>query len=156
MGDTKMICDFNFKKKWLEKANKQLSGKYVCFLIILIIEYGVYGKHEEITDEYKSVIPLLEEIKSEIDSQRAKPPKKEKMKIPPTLDEVVQYVKDNNLDIDPYQWWNFYESKGWYVGKNKMKNWHSAIATWIKRNQVQYGTGQQSNIINKVADILAD
>lgn len=149
--------EFVFKKKWLEKANQRLSGKYICFLIILIVEYGVYGKHEEVIDEYKSVIPLLEEIKSEIDSERAKPPKKEKIKIPPTLEEVIQYVKDNNLNVDPYQFWNFYESKGWYVGKNKMKNWHSAMATWVKRNQVQYGTGQQqSNIIDKVADILAD
>lgn len=147
--------EFVFKKKWLEKANQRLSGKYICFLIILIVEYGVYGKHEEVIDEYKSVIPLLEEIKSEIDSERAKPPKKEKIKIPPTLEEVIQYVKDNNLNVDPYQFWNFYESKGWYVGKNKMKNWHSAMATWVKRNQVQYGTGQQqSNIIDKVADIL--
>ena len=149
--------EFVFKKKWLEKANQRLSGKYICFLIILIVEYGVYGKHEEVIDEYKSVIPLLEEIKSEIDSERAKPPKKEKIKIPPTLEEVIQYVKDNNLNVDPYQFWNFYESKGWYVGKNKMKNWHSAMATWVKRNQVQYGTGQQQpNIIDKVADILAD
>lgn len=147
--------EFVFKKKWLEKANQRLSGKYICFLIILIVEYGVYGKHDEVIDEYKSVIPLLEEIKSEIDSERAKPPKKEKIKIPPTLEEVIQYVKDNNLNVDPYQFWNFYESKGWYVGKNKMKNWHSAMATWVKRNQVQYGTGQQqSNIIDKVADIL--
>lgn len=147
--------EFIFKKSWLIKAeNKKLSKFSIAELIILVVEYGLTKKHEKVIND--CIIPLLDEIKSEIDSQRAKPQKKEKTKIPPSLDEVVQYVKDKNLNVDPYQFWNFYESKGWYVGKNKMKNWHSAIATWIKRNQVQYGTGQQSNIINKVADILAD
>ena len=147
--------EFIFKKSWLIKAeNKKLSKFSIAELIILVVEYGLTKKHEKVIND--CIIPLLDEIKSEIDSQRAKPPKKEKVKIPPTLEDVIQYVKDNNLNVDPYQFWNFYESKGWYVGKNKMKNWHSAIATWVKRNQVQYGTGQQSNIINKVADILAD
>ena len=147
--------EFIFKKSWLIKAeNKKLSKFSIAELIILVVEYGLTKKHEKVIND--CIIPLLEEIKSDIDSQRAKPPKKEKVKIPPTLEDVIQYVKDNNLNVDPYQFWNFYESKGWYVGKNKMKNWHSAIATWIKRNQVQYGAGQQSNIINKVADILAD
>lgn len=147
--------EFIFKKSWLIKAeNKKLSKFSIAELIILVVEYGLTKEHEKVIND--CIIPLLEEIKADIDSQKAKPQKKEKVKIPPTLDEVIQYVKDNNLNVDPYQFWNFYESKGWYVGKNKMKNWHSAIATWIKRNQVQYGTGQQSNIINKVADILAD
>ena len=147
--------EFIFKKSWLIKAeNKKLSKFSIAELIILVVEYGLTKKHEKVIND--CIIPLLDEIKSEIDSQRAKPPKKEKVKIPPTLEDVIQYVKDNNLNVDPYQFWNFYESKGWYVGKNKMKNWHSAIATWVKRNQVQYGTGQQSNIVNKVADILAD
>ena len=147
--------EFIFKKSWLIKAeNKKLSKFSIAELIFLVVEYGLTKKHEKVIND--CIIPLLDEIKSDIDSQRAKTTKKEKVKIPPTLEDVIQYVKDNNLNVDPYQFWNFYESKGWYVGKNKMKNWHSAIATWVKRNQVQYGTGQQSNIVNKVADILAD
>lgn len=31
----------------------------------------------------------------------------------------------------------FYESKGWLVGKNKMKSWKSAIVTWEKRNNLK-------------------
>ena len=146
--------EFVFKKSWLIKAEEKLPTYCIAELIVLVVEYGLSNKHEKVN--YDCITPLLEEIKSDIDSQRAKPPKKEKVKIPPTLEDVIQYIKDNNLNVDPYQFWNFYESKGWFVGKNKMKNWHSAIATWVKRNQVQYGTGQQSNIIDKVADILAD
>jgi hypothetical protein len=28
------------------------------------------------------------------------------------------------------KFWNFYESKNWMIGKNKMKNWKAAIKTW--------------------------
>lgn len=55
----------------------------------------------------------------------------------PTLEEVKQYCKENDKAIDPEYFWNFYESKGWYVGKNKMKNWHSAIATWERNSNNQ-------------------
>lgn len=147
--------EFIFKKSWLTKAEKKLPTYCIAELIVLVVEYGLSNKHEKVT--YDCIIPFLEEIKSEIDSQRAKPPKKEKMRIPPTKEEVYKYVKDKNLDVDPEQWWNFYNAKGWFIGRNKMKNWHSAIATWVKRNQVSYNGGQQqSNIFNKVADILAD
>lgn len=159
--------DFVFKGEWYAQLSQLPFDAYsVLSVVEHIITYGATGKEYEfkpcqmgdetieVLREYKE---LYEKIKTDIDSQKVKPPKKEKVKIPPTLEEVIQYVKDNNLNVvDPYQFWNFYESKGWFVGKNKMKNWHCAIATWIKRNQVQYGTGQQSNIINKVADILAD
>lgn len=154
--------DFVFKGEWQEKLS-QLTNECedMVWLHEAIIIYGMYGvsiKDKcELYTISQDVVDLFNSIKKDIDSQRVKTPKKEKTKIPPTLDEVIQYVKDNNLDVDPYQFWNFYESKGWFVGKNKMKNWHSAVATWVKRKQENYNGGQQqSNIINKVADILAD
>lgn len=49
---------------------------------------------------------------------------------PPTLDEVKQYVSEKGYDMDPVKFWNFYESKGWMVGKNKMKKWKAAVANW--------------------------
>lgn len=48
----------------------------------------------------------------------------------PTVDEVRAYCEEKNLDVDPEIFWNFYESKGWVVGKSPMKNWHAALATW--------------------------
>lgn len=50
---------------------------------------------------------------------------------PPSVAEVENFIKDNNIaGVDAYKWWNFYNSKGWYVGKTKMKNWKSSIRTW--------------------------
>jgi len=51
----------------------------------------------------------------------------------PTLDEIKKYLKEKNiLSVNASRFWNFYESKGWMVGKNKMRNWHAAVGTWTK------------------------
>ena len=51
----------------------------------------------------------------------------------PTVEEIKQYCLQRNNGIDAEQFFDFYESKNWYVGKNKMKNWQAAIRTWVKR-----------------------
>lgn len=55
---------------------------------------------------------------------------KSKRFIPPTIEEVKTYCVERNNSVDPQTFVNFYESKGWYVGKNKMKDWKSAVRTW--------------------------
>ena len=51
----------------------------------------------------------------------------------PSIEEIKQYCLQRNNGIDAEQFFDFYESKNWYVGKNKMKNWQAAIRTWEKR-----------------------
>ena len=58
--------------------------------------------------------------------------KKENKFIIPTFNDVLEYCMQNNLDVDGVKFINFYESKGWMVGKNKMKDWKAAIRTWVK------------------------
>ena len=49
---------------------------------------------------------------------------------PPTLQEITEYAKERNSCVDPDRFFNFYESKGWMVGKSKMKKWKSAFSNW--------------------------
>ena len=51
----------------------------------------------------------------------------------PSFDEVSNYCLERNNNIDAEAFIAFYESKGWMVGSNKMKNWKQAIITWEKR-----------------------
>ncbi|MCQ2204069.1 MAG: hypothetical protein MJZ15_06465, partial [Bacteroidales bacterium] len=56
----------------------------------------------------------------------------------PTIDEIQQYITDKGYtDIDAEAFWNFYESKNWMIGKNKMSKWKSAIATWHRKNLIE-------------------
>lgn len=63
------------------------------------------------------------------------PPKKNNRFIPPTVEEVRQYCIENNYSLDAQRFVDFYECKGWMVGKNKMKNWKAAVRTWVRKDQ---------------------
>lgn len=53
----------------------------------------------------------------------------------PSLSEVAQYCRERANKVDPEQFYNFYESNDWKVGKNAMKDWHAAVRTWEKREK---------------------
>lgn len=54
--------------------------------------------------------------------------------IKPTIEEVKQYCLERNNNIDAENFVDYYNSNGWKVGKNSMKDWKAAIRTWEKRN----------------------
>ena len=54
--------------------------------------------------------------------------------VPPTIEEVRAYCLENGYDVDPEQFVDFYQSKGWKIGKSPMKDWEAAIRTWVKRD----------------------
>lgn len=56
-------------------------------------------------------------------------------KIPPTFEQVNEYCKERKNNVDAEKFINFYESKGWYIGKNKMKDWKAAVRTWETSEQ---------------------
>lgn len=65
---------------------------------------------------------------------------KEKAKrkfIKPTLEDINQYCLERNNGINAEAFYDFYESKDWYVGKNKMKDWKACIRTWERREETK-------------------
>lgn len=67
--------------------------------------------------------------------------------IPPTLDEIRAYVAEKKYNVEPEKFLDFYESKGWMVGKNKMKDWKAAVRNW-SRSQRQEVTTKASKFSN--------
>lgn len=54
----------------------------------------------------------------------------------PTLNDVQSFISENKLSfVDPEAFFNYYTSNGWNVGKNKMKNWESAVKAWNARTK---------------------
>ena len=51
----------------------------------------------------------------------------------PTIEEIEEYCKERNNGINANAFYDFYESKNWYVGKNKMKDWKACVRTWEQR-----------------------
>lgn len=50
----------------------------------------------------------------------------------PTLEEVRAYCRERGNQVDPEKWMAYYESNGWRVGKNPMRDWKAAVRTWEK------------------------
>lgn len=53
----------------------------------------------------------------------------------PTIEEIRQYCQESRLDVDAEQFFLFYESKGWVIGKSPMKSWKAAVCTWARRQK---------------------
>ena len=53
----------------------------------------------------------------------------------PSLDDIRAYCISRGNNVDPEQFLNFYESKGWMVGKTPMRDWRAAIRTWEQRQK---------------------
>jgi len=53
----------------------------------------------------------------------------------PSLQEISDYCNERMNNVDPNKFLNFYDSKGWMVGKNKMKDWKACVRTWESKNE---------------------
>jgi hypothetical protein len=54
----------------------------------------------------------------------------------PTIEDVKTYMKEQGMNDISERWMSHYESNGWLVGKNKMKDWKASVRTW-KLNNLQ-------------------
>ena len=64
----------------------------------------------------------------------------------PTIEEIKSYCKERNNNIDANQFYDFYEARGWKIGKNSMKDWKASVRTWERNN---FNKPQQSKIYGK-------
>ena len=75
--------------------------------------------------------------------------------VPPTVEEVREYCRERKNNVDPEKFVDFYEAKGWMVGKNKMKDWRAAVRTW-ERDDRSRGTGTKVKPASERLDDLDD
>ena len=93
-----------------------------------------------LTDDYKKFKSTIKENfkDNNISNNNINNNKKEIYKerfIKPTLEEVKEYCLERKNNVDAERFINFYESKGWYVGKNKMKDWKACVRTWEAKDK---------------------
>lgn len=79
------------------------------------------------------ITPPEIEIEKKIELEIKKENNKRKF-TKPTIEEIQDYCNERNNGINAEAFYDFYESKDWYVGKNKMKDWKACVRTWEKRN----------------------
>lgn len=61
--------------------------------------------------------------------------KRSKKFIPPSIEEIEEYCKERNNNVDPEKFKNYYDALGWVIGKNKpIKDWRACVRTWEKNS----------------------
>lgn len=70
------------------------------------------------------------------DVKADKPPTRPRFS-PPSVEEVQDYCFEKGLSMDAQRFVDYYESNGWMVGRNKMKDWKAAIRGWEAREKTQ-------------------
>jgi predicted phage replisome organizer len=91
------------------------------------------GNECNVTETLRNDIDIDKEVDKEIEEDKEKNNKRKTFK-KPTLEEVINYCKERNNKIDPEHFIDYYDSNGWKVGKNSMKDWKATIRNWEKRN----------------------
>lgn len=93
---------------------------------------GIHAIHSKIEPE--KPIPGAEIPQSKVKRSKVK---RSNSFSPPSIKEISNFCLERKNSVDPEKFFNFYESKGWMVGKNKMKNWQAAVRTWEKSDNKQ-------------------
>ena len=57
----------------------------------------------------------------------------------PTVEQVRSYSKQQGYVLDEQAFWDFYESKGWKVGNQPMKDWQAAVRNWVRKDKQRFG-----------------
>jgi len=66
--------------------------------------------------------------------------------VKPKINDIILYCFERKNYVDAFAFMDFYESKNWMIGKNKMKCWKSAVRTWERRDK---NKGKLKNQINE-------
>ena len=105
------------EKKMLQRARNQVN----------MLSGQIGGQKVDICPPEIKILDIRE--KEKID-------KKEKLTLfhPPSIEEVSSYCKERGNNVDAQQFIDFYTTKGWMVGKNKMKDWKACVRTWERRD----------------------
>ena len=73
------------------------------------------------------------DIDKDIDKEKSI--EKSRRFVPPSVEDVRSYCIERRNNVDAGQFWDFYQAKGWMVGKNHMKDWRAAVRTWEKNRR---------------------
>jgi hypothetical protein len=107
--------------------SQQTTNKYS------IITITCYEKYQDVSQQTANKQPTKR--------QQTTTPKQitinNKQFIPPSVGEVEAYCESRGNGIKGEAFVDYYEARGWMIGKHKMKSWQSAVRTWENRRKEQ-------------------
>lgn len=160
--DTLSLCEQKslIHDVW-ENAFDLITANVKKSLDNLVDEYGAVITKQAILDakkQGKSHIKYVEGVLKNKMLERNVPVSNTKKKrfVKPTVEEVKQYCIERNNCVNAEQFYDYYESNGWKVGKNSMKDWKACVRTW-ERNGYDKPIKKKNNkqdTLNDMRDLM--
>ena len=92
----------------------------------------IYNKEFKENDKEKEI---QKKEKADGSTDEELPKRRVKPFVKPTVEEVQAYCRERRSTVRAQAFWDWYESKGWMVGKNHMKDWKAAVRTWEQKDK---------------------
>lgn len=111
--------------KMLENDGQIVRQKNNVTTLISIVNYKEYQQDDKANSKPNS--------KADENKQESKEIKKVFKR--PSIEEINAFCLENNLQLDSQSFLDYYDSNGWKVGKNNMKDWKATVRRWAKPQQ---------------------
>ena len=113
------------EKGFISKTEQLING-------VKMVSYSVCPKIGQVVQKLDMGCPKNGHNNKEINIYKERDNKGRTHFQKPSVSEVAEFCRERNNGIDPEEFVAFYESKGWMVGRNPMKDWKAAVITWEK------------------------
>lgn len=141
-----ILTSVEIQKKYFKAVSRRKSVKVKSEYLLVDcaqfnnIEYisgenvDILKENAYISEQSKVKYSKVKKEKS-IEKKRAGNPLKHTHTInfkKPDYSEIISYCKNQNLRIDVNRFYDYYESNGWMIGKNRMRDWRAAVRNWSR------------------------
>lgn len=116
-----------------------------------IIQMAIFKHLEDKPGYFPTVAEIRANCVHYTESEKPKASPKRKTFKKPSLEDVFSYCKERNNQVNAEQFIDHYESNGWRVGKNPMKNWKAAVRTWERSSTGANANGKNREIGRKLS-----
>jgi len=150
--------------KYLKTEQQIEQQSFNKFRIISICNWELYQQSEQQSEQPVNSKRTASEQQVNT-NKKDKNVKKEKKDInktyresfPPSVESISLYCQERNNNIEPQGFYDYYQSNGWMVGKNKMKDWKATIRTWESRRKNGNGTtGSAGKVVTQTGNAQSD
>lgn len=125
----------------LETTGEVTRKQHSKFVVISIPQYDLY--QSQLTGNQQATNTQLtgnqQQSKNDKKGIYTYPQERENRargEVPASAGDVATFVLDNNLDVDPDAFWNYYEANGWVTkAGTPVRNWKALCRTWHGKPQ---------------------
>lgn len=137
------------------------AGLVACHIEVLIgnkrlRRYRVTQKYQECIKSHfrtlqapcagdKSIVPIIEVEESALIMEN-----NNDNFTKPSVAEIIAYCAQRGNGLDGAYIWNYYEAKGWMVGKSPMKDWQAAVRTWEQKAKARRASTKQLKALTEI------